>query len=129
MLMRLSHRHVILFRVLLLVAVTLITWLATTVHQYPVIDDIYDKFKHILAFYLLALLLDYAYPETPFDRDKIIPLFAYGVVLEVIQYFLPYRTFSSLDLVADLLGIMLYVLTIPLLEMGREKRQGERDRK
>ncbi len=122
--MSLSHSHTVLFRILLLVAVTIITWLAVTDHQYPLIDDIYDKFKHIFSFAVLAFLLDRAYPETPFDRDKILPLFAYGFILELIQHYLPYRVFSALDLVADLLGIMLYILSLSLFESLKMKRRG-----
>lgn len=32
-------------------------------------------------------------------------LFAYSVMIEVIQYFLPYRTFSVMDILANLAGL------------------------
>ena len=74
-----------------------------------------DKLQHALAFYALALLLDFARPRTEFGVRKFAVLMAYGVAIEFVQYFLPWREFSLLDMVADAVGLLLYVASIPLL--------------
>ncbi|MCC6207653.1 MAG: VanZ family protein [Gammaproteobacteria bacterium] len=74
-----------------------------------------DKLHHALAFYALALLFDFARPRTEFGLHKFAVLMAYGVAIECVQYFLPWREFSLLDMVADAVGLLLYVASIPLL--------------
>ena len=71
----------------------------------------HDKANHILAFLVLAGLADLAYPGSAPGRGwgKWVSLLAYGLFIETVQYFLPYREFSGWDLVADGIGIWLYV--------------------
>jgi VanZ family protein len=47
---------------------------------------------------------------------KALPLFAYGLVIEIVQYHLPYREFSLWDLAADGLGLLIYPISYPLLK-------------
>lgn len=113
--MSLPRSNIISFRLALAAALVVITYLATTQLDYPAIGNINDKVSHILAFYVLALLGDFSFPEHKFDPEKIFLLLAYGLLIEIIQYFLPYRTFSLLDLLADAIGLVLYSLSIPAL--------------
>ena len=71
----------------------------------------HDKANHILAFLVLAGLADLAYPGPAPGRGwgKWVSLLAYGLFIETVQRFLPYREFSGWDLVADGIGIWLYV--------------------
>ncbi|MBP9603834.1 MAG: VanZ family protein [Chromatiaceae bacterium] len=71
----------------------------------------HDKANHILAFLVLAGLADLAYPGPAPGRGwgKWVSLLAYGLLIETVQRFLPYREFSGWDLVADGIGIWLYV--------------------
>ena len=80
------------------------------------LTSVNDKLGHVLAFAYLAFLLDFALPDSNFNLPKIIPLLGYGLIIEFVQYFLPYRTFSILDMLADGVGIMIYLLIIPLLK-------------
>lgn len=80
------------------------------------VADINDKFGHTTAFLCLAFLLDFARPRRVWGAEKLLPLLAYGLFIELVQYFLPYRTFSLWDLAADGLGLMLYPLALPLLK-------------
>jgi VanZ family protein len=87
--------------------------------QVPEMGDlqrISDKVHHAFAFYVLALLLDFAAPRREFGLRKFGALMAFGVAIECVQYFLPWREFSLLDMVADAVGLMLYVAGIPLLK-------------
>jgi VanZ family protein len=67
-----------------------------------------DKLNHLIAFAVLAGLADGAYPNRRRDPMRWAPLVAYGLFIEVVQAFLPYRHFSLADLAADALGVLLY---------------------
>lgn len=75
----------------------------------PEITRLSDKLNHVAAFFTLALLIDFAYPFHSL-LWKFNFLFWYGLFIECIQYFLPYREFSLLDLGADLFGLSMYFL-------------------
>jgi VanZ family protein len=74
-----------------------------------------DKIQHACAFYVLAGLLDFSWPRHPFGLRKFLVLLAYGLGIECVQYFLPYRESSVFDLLADAVGESLYIASIPLL--------------
>ncbi len=84
----------------------------------------YDKANHILAFFVLAGLADLAYPGSSPARgwEKWVSLLAFGLFIEAVQYFLPYRQFSLLDLAADGIGIWLYVSGVRLAISARVGR-------
>jgi len=92
-----------------------ITHLAFTPQQYPVLRDISDKANHIFAFYVLALLVDFSFPKDRLGFSKVFALLSYGLLIEVIQHFLPHRTSSVLDLLADGVGIASYEFSLPVL--------------
>jgi VanZ family protein len=103
------------FRLLLSLALALITWVATAELPGPVMFGLNDKLNHLAAFFTLALLSDFAFRGNGFGPTKFLLLLGYGLLLESIQHFLPYRDFSFLDLAADALGIGLYAASVPLL--------------
>jgi len=82
-----------------------------------------DKLEHMLVFAVLAGLTDYAFPNNSFTMIKAFPLLAYGIVMEFVQWALPYRSFSVLDMVADGSGLVLYrflncyIVNFPLLRL------------
>ena len=51
--------------------------------------------------FTLAFLADFSFPASRFGPAKIAPLLAYGVLIELVQYFLPHREASWLDVVGD----------------------------
>ncbi len=104
-----------LFRLLLAVALVVISYLAFTPQDTPVVANLNDKISHILAFVVLAFLVDFSWPQSPWALLKAAPLLGYGLMIEAIQSLLPYRLFSLWDLGADALGILLYPLVLPLL--------------
>ena len=111
-----TRNQIITCRLVLLAAVVVITYLATTQQQYPVVRELSDKASHFLAFYVLALLVDYSFPRTNLGIAKLGWLIAYGMMIEVVQSFIPNRTASLIDLAADGMGIALYGLSIPVLK-------------
>ena len=70
----------------------------------------YDKANHLLAFALMAWLADGGWPGRERAWKRWGWLLSYGLFIELVQYELPYRDFSWLDLLADFLGLMTYEL-------------------
>jgi VanZ family protein len=107
---------IVVSRITLLVLVALVSHLATTDRSYPGVESLNDKASHILAFGALSLAADLSFPQRPFGPAKIVALLGYGVLIEVVQYFLPYREASVFDVLADGVGIAAYALGFPLLK-------------
>jgi VanZ family protein len=106
----------IVFRLALCAALLAISYLATTGQEYPVVRAISDKINHIAAFCALAFLLDFSFPQSELGVAKILLLLGYGLLIEIVQSFLPHRTASLFDLLADAAGIALYRLALPALK-------------
>lgn len=83
-------------------------WVATTKLDFETSFNISDKFIHVVVFFGFAMLLDLSSSRHPFWLWKGLPLLTYGIFVEVLQYFTPFRSFSFLDILADFAGIMLY---------------------
>jgi VanZ family protein len=112
-----EQKVMIVARFILAVTIAIISWQATIqngIEATPVENG--DKILHFLAFGALALLLDYSFSRNRFGAVKIISLILYGLALEVVQSFLPYRSASAADLFADILGISTYACVIPPLK-------------
>ena len=102
-------------RLLLALALMIVTYMALTPAPGPVQEAVNDKLGHALAFALLALLVHASWPQHHFGWRMALPLLAYGLAIECAQYFIPNRFFSLLDLLADGTGILLYLLLLPPL--------------
>jgi len=82
--------------------------------------------KHLIAYFIVALFCYYA-----FRRDHIVHIFLsggyiffYSLILEVLQFFLLYRTFNLIDIAANVSGIILFVVIWSLyfyISMSRQK--------
>ncbi len=106
------------FRILFWLAVIAVFWLSVLrvprirVSEHWFWDNI-DKIGHGLAYLLLQVLVQFAY--SPQEKNKRIKnaliwaviLFAYSWFLELIQWYLPHRSFDPFDLIANLCGIVL----------------------
>jgi len=75
-----------------------------------------DKILHTLAFGTLAFLADFSFPGKGFGWQKIVPLAMYGILIEFVQSFLPYRSAELMDFLVDCSGMIGYALCIPLLK-------------
>jgi VanZ family protein len=114
--MNLSRKHIYIYRALLFITLIVVTFLATSSLEFTVVSSIYDKLNHFAAFLVLALLLDFSFPNSRFNTVKIFSLIAYGFSLEIIQHFLPHRMFSLFDIGVDSLGLLVYSLLIPFIK-------------
>ncbi|MFT5451077.1 MAG: VanZ family protein [Enterobacterales bacterium] len=96
------------YRLLFIIAIvlTLVSTLSV-VSKSVAVHLINDKLGHALMFFFLAFLCSHALGKR-FDYKAIFLLAIFGLVIEVIQYFLSWRSFSLLDWVADIVGIIAY---------------------
>jgi VanZ family protein len=111
-----SRWHVLAFRVALAATLVFVMFMATTKTDFPVIDRINDKVDHATAFFVLALLADFSRPRERYSIGLAASLLGFGLLIEVVQYFIPYRTFSLFDLTADAVGLALYALALPMVK-------------
>ncbi len=74
-----------------------------------------DKLAHLFAFIVLAFLADFSFNPSQLKALKTLMLFAFGVVIEISQYFTSWRSADWQDAIADLLGILSYWLIAPLI--------------
>ena len=94
-------------QVLLVLAIGVILWLA--LHPSPPISGLQlDKLNQLAAFFVLALLTEYAFPSATVSALKLLPLLGFGLLIEVLQYWVGYRYFEWLDVAADAAGIVLF---------------------
>ena len=74
----------------------------------------WDKINHVVAFFGLAALFERAYPVVPSMMLKVTWLFFYGVLIELVQGFIPLRHISAWDIVANTSGLGFYLAVRPL---------------
>jgi VanZ family protein len=101
------HRR--LWKLALLLALTGISVAATMPPEALSAATINDKAAHAATFLLLAFLSHRAFPESSV-LWKAGPLFVYGLLIECVQYYIPFRDFSLLDQMANTFGILLFFL-------------------
>jgi VanZ family protein len=95
------------FRAGFLIAFCAISYLALTPIDIPELQGTWDKSNHLIAFITLAFLLDFA--VSGYWR-KWSALAGYGVLIEVVQWFSGYRFFELSDILADCIGITIYIM-------------------
>jgi len=113
--MSLQHKQVTIFRSLFFITLIIISYLTTASLSGTIVGNINDKLSHFLAFFTLAFLIDFSFPKKDFGYLKFFELFSYGLLIEIIQYAIPYRYFSLYDLLANGTGLLAYKFTIPLI--------------
>ncbi len=103
------------FKLLLFLAILLVTWQATSPLPEDHVAVINDKLGHLIVFFGLALIVDHAFATNRFNLKKFAWLLAYGLAIEGLQYYVPTRHFSLLDVLANATGVALYWLIFTLL--------------
>ncbi len=92
--------------------ITLLTimFLATTTStQFEAVQSMWDKANHFAAFFTLYILLSLAFNNLT-TLSKVLILASFGLLIEVVQYFIPGRDFSLLDVFADCIGIFIGIM-------------------
>lgn len=65
-----------------------------------------DKAQHMAAFLALAVLAVLGNPRWSLGSRVVPGLLLYGLLIEAIQWWLPWREFSWLDWIADAAGVL-----------------------
>ena len=71
-----------------------------------------DKIQHFIAFAGVAFVFRLAYPQNIFKAY--FAAFVLGVIVELVQAMIPWRSAEWLDLLADSVGIIACVLVVEL---------------
>lgn len=93
-----------------------------SVHQH-----VNDKLMHGLGFFLFAMFSHFAHPRVS-ALYPMIGLSLFGLGIELVQAYLPYRSFSWMDWFADLAGIGAYYFVCARFYFSRlfeERRYGQ----
>ena len=116
-------RHRLAWRLLLLLLLLVISWLAFRVP--PQGDDFAqaDKLKHVAAFASLALVARLCGRPSGLNLLVVVGgLLLYGGLIEIVQTQLPHRKGDWADLIADSLGILLGSTLVAALQKRLPQR-------
>jgi VanZ family protein len=80
-------------------------------HQYA------DKIKHITAFFTLSLLLNRSSSSIEKRLRNMVALLLFGFFIELVQYFIPSRETSFMDILADFIGIVIFQVSYTCLKI------------
>jgi len=94
----------IISKYLFYICIIAIEYLATTTKEIEVVQNSWDKANHFIAFMVLFMLLSFGYRHLNLIK-KVMLLSLFAVQIEIVQYFIPCRSFSLLDIFADMVGI------------------------
>ena len=100
------------FKLLLIIVLLLVTWQALSPQPIDQTRMINDKLGHALVFLLLAGIADHAFALTRFGLKTFFSLLLSGITIACIQYYVPTRSFSLLDMLADASGLLIYGIII-----------------
>jgi VanZ family protein len=100
-------------RVLFFVFLIVIEYLATTSLSIEVIENSWDKANHFVAFFALFIALSTGFPNIELI-SRVLLLMFFGIHIEVVQAFLPFREFSLLDIFADFIGVVIGILSLKI---------------
>ena len=76
--------------------------------------DLNNNLLYALGFIFLSIS---AYLSQNFKSQRHIFFFlvSYAIIIEFIQFFLPYRNYSNLDIIADLIGIISGLILVKIM--------------
>jgi VanZ family protein len=101
------------FRTLFLLYLTVILILAT-IKRPDVITTGFDKFEHIAAFIVFTFLMYFSFNKVNYITIFLTGL-GYGILIEIIQHFLPYRVADVMDIIANIIGLLTGLLMIKII--------------
>ena len=94
------------FRLYFFICLFSIEYLATTSIHIEVVEGMWDKSNHFIAFFTLYILFSFAFKNFALVK-KAGALLLFGVQIEIVQQFIGRSAFSGLDILADCVGIVL----------------------
>jgi VanZ family protein len=102
---------VVIARVLLAIGMLFTLYEATIRHPFsPIRMENGDKILHATAFFVLTILMDMSFPPVRLLLQKVFSLLVFGIFIEWVQAYLPWRSADIIDFMADFTGIVCYLL-------------------
>jgi len=90
------------------ICIIAIEYLAVTSTSIIIVENSWDKLNHFVAFFVLYILFDLGFKIFT-TLGKVSLLLFFAVQIEIVQFFLPNRYFSFLDILADVVGIVVAI--------------------
>ena len=116
------------FKVIFFITVAVILYKALTPTGEPLFDfEHADKLLHASAFFVLSFLLNRSSSNIEKRIRNMASLLAFGILIEVLQSFTGYRTVSLGDVLADLVGIVLFQVSYNFLKYWQKRRRLKRN--
>lgn len=103
-------------QIIFLVFIVTIEYLATTSLSIKVVENSWDKANHFIAFFALFLTFSFGFEKISL-HNKIVLLLLFGIQIEIVQAFLPFREFSLFDIFADFIGILIGIFVVNRLRL------------
>ena len=103
------------FKIILLISVPIITILSIYEVNLESSSNFLDKALHFLCFSYLTLI---TWLSRILNKDLYVCVIvlAYGILIEIVQKSLPYRSFEYLDIFADFVGIIVGLTIIKIFK-------------
>ena len=98
-----------------------ITYLSLRRPHRDFLHSMSDKMSHLLAYFTLLVVLKIAFPRMGIAK-AILVCVGYSLLMEGFQYFIPFRRFELLDMVANTTGVLLGVALIAMLKRFLDER-------
>jgi len=95
-----------IFRAMFFTALVICSYLFFSQQNVPSDIAHSDKYGHILVFFVLSLLLYLSWHKSVLVQ--VVLLTSYGIAVEVIQSYIPYRSGGIDDVIADVIGVALF---------------------
>ena len=103
------------FRLILLVSIVFISILSIQEIEVQSSVNFSDKLLHFFCFLYLTII---SWLSRIIFKELwlYVIVLAYGILIEIIQIYIPYRSFEFLDIFADFLGILVGIFFINFLK-------------
>ena len=103
------------FRIILVISISIISILSIREVNIESSVNFLDKVLHFLCFSYLTLITWLSRILSK-DLHVYVIVLAYGILIEIVQRFLPYRSFEYLDIFADFVGIIAGLIIIKIFK-------------
>ena len=103
------------FKIILVISVPIITILSVIEVNLESSANFLDKALHFLCFTYLTLITWLSRILSK-DLHVYVIVLAYGILIEIVQRFLPYRSFEYLDIFADFVWIIAGLIIIKIFK-------------
>ena len=106
-----------IYRLVFLLLVLFISYAAVTPVEGGASVPYIDKSLHFVAFLILTFFMDLSIKKPLLlSKAALILLILYAFLIELVQYFLSYRSAEVFDFISDLLGILVYLYFAPKIK-------------